>query len=139
MLLLTNEDVNQLLTMPECIESLEQMYHDFAHGKALLSRRVDNISPNSFPDAYYAFKHMGGTWPAVGVQALRLNSDVVTHPVTVGKARRVKQHDAGTLAAGKSADFIVLNANPLEDITNTRRIASVYLRGKAINRNILNQ
>ena len=36
--------------------------------------------------------------------------------------------DVGTLAAGKNADFIVLNANPLDDINNTRQIASVYLR-----------
>ena len=36
----------------------------------------------------------------------------------------------GTLAAGKSADFIVLDANPLDDIMNTRRIAEVYLRGR---------
>ena len=43
-------------------------------------------------------------------------------------------NDAGTLAAGKSADFIVLDANPLDDITNTRRIASVYLRGAAVDR-----
>jgi imidazolonepropionase-like amidohydrolase len=42
--------------------------------------------------------------------------------------------DSGALAAGKSADFIVLDANPLDDITNTRRIASVYLRGVAVNR-----
>ena len=42
--------------------------------------------------------------------------------------------DAGTLQAGKSADFIVLDANPLDDITNTRRIASVYLRGAAVDR-----
>ncbi|MEQ1573478.1 MAG: amidohydrolase family protein [Vicinamibacterales bacterium] len=42
--------------------------------------------------------------------------------------------DAGTVAAGKSADFIVLNANPLDDITNTRRIAAVYLRGAAVDR-----
>jgi imidazolonepropionase-like amidohydrolase len=40
----------------------------------------------------------------------------------------------GTIALGKSADFIVLNANPLDDIANTRRIASVYLRGKEVNR-----
>jgi imidazolonepropionase-like amidohydrolase len=38
------------------------------------------------------------------------------------------------LQAGKSADFIVLDANPLDDITNTRRIASVYLRGAAVDR-----
>jgi imidazolonepropionase-like amidohydrolase len=40
----------------------------------------------------------------------------------------------GTLAAGKSADFIVLDANPLDDIANTRKIARVYIRGKEIDR-----
>ena len=42
--------------------------------------------------------------------------------------------DAGTLEAGKSADFIVLDANPLDDITNTRKISSVLLRGVAVDR-----
>ena len=42
--------------------------------------------------------------------------------------------DAGTVEAGKSADFIVLDANPLDDITNTRRISAVILRGAAVDR-----
>jgi len=42
--------------------------------------------------------------------------------------------DTGTLQAGKSADFIVLDANPLDDITNTRRISQVILRGAAVDR-----
>jgi len=52
-------------------------------------------------------------------------------------AEFLKMTDAGTVAAGKSADFIVLDANPLDDITNTRRIASVYLRGAAVDRGAL--
>ena len=45
--------------------------------------------------------------------------------------------DLGAVASGKSADFVVLNANPLDDITNTRRIDRVYLRGKEIDRSAM--
>ena len=44
------------------------------------------------------------------------------------------QADLGTLAAGKRASFIVLDANPLDDIHNTRRIADVYLDGVKFDR-----
>ncbi|MEZ5291804.1 MAG: amidohydrolase family protein [Vicinamibacterales bacterium] len=42
--------------------------------------------------------------------------------------------DLGALAAGKRASFIVLDANPLDDIRNTRRIADVYLDGARLDR-----
>jgi imidazolonepropionase-like amidohydrolase len=45
--------------------------------------------------------------------------------------------DTGTLAKGKRADFIVLNANPLENIRNTRQIDSVYLNGAKLDREAL--
>jgi imidazolonepropionase-like amidohydrolase len=53
---------------------------------------------------------------------------------TRSAADLLKVDDAGTIAANKSADFIVLDANPLDDIKNTRRIADVYLRGAALDR-----
>jgi imidazolonepropionase-like amidohydrolase len=49
-------------------------------------------------------------------------------------AEFLKLNDQGTLAAGKSADFIVLDANPLDDITNTRKISAVVLRGAPVDR-----
>jgi imidazolonepropionase-like amidohydrolase len=53
---------------------------------------------------------------------------------TRNSAEFLRIADAGTLEAGKSADFIVLDANPLDDIINTRRISSVYLRGAPVDR-----
>jgi imidazolonepropionase-like amidohydrolase len=60
---------------------------------------------------------------------------IVAATATPAEALGLK--DVGTLAQGKNADFIVLNANPLEDIRNTRLIASVYLRGAKLDREAL--
>ena len=42
--------------------------------------------------------------------------------------------DLGTVAPHKTASFVVLDANPLDDIRNTRRINAVYLEGKEVDR-----
>jgi imidazolonepropionase-like amidohydrolase len=53
---------------------------------------------------------------------------------TKNAAEFLRIANAGTVASGNSADFIVLDANPLDDITNTRRIRDVYIRGEHIDR-----
>lgn len=66
---------------------------------------------------------MAGLTPAQALVAATRNS-----------ARLLGITDAGTLAPGLRADFVVLDANPLEAITHTRRIHAVYLGGRAVDR-----
>jgi imidazolonepropionase-like amidohydrolase len=53
---------------------------------------------------------------------------------TSNGAQFLRMTDTGTIEANKSADFIVLDDNPLDNITNTRKISSVYLRGASVDR-----
>ena len=52
---------------------------------------------------------------------------------TSGAAKAANiQQQLGTIAAGKQADLLVLNANPLNDIRNTRQIHSVWIAGRRL-------
>ena len=50
-----------------------------------------------------------------------------------------KTESMGTVAPGKAADLVLLDANPLEDIGNTKRIHAVVLRGRFLDRTNLDQ
>ena len=53
---------------------------------------------------------------------------------TKNGAEFLRMASTGTIATGSIADFLILDANPLDDITNTRKISSVYLAGVAVAR-----
>jgi imidazolonepropionase-like amidohydrolase len=84
-------------------------------------------------DARHAFgwadHHEIARWVQLGVSPAAALVAATARP-----AELLGAADIGTLVAGKSADFVVLTANPLDDIRNTRAIDSVYLRGIRLDR-----
>jgi ornithine cyclodeaminase/alanine dehydrogenase-like protein (mu-crystallin family) len=92
LILLTNEDVEPLLSMPECIAAIESAFRDLGNEDAVDIPRQDAIVPNPRPGAVHDLKTMSGSWPAAGIAAIRLNSDIVTGPIVNGVPRRVKLH-----------------------------------------------
>ncbi len=59
---------------------------------------------------------------------------------TVNPAKFMRREkDLGTIEKGKLADLILLDANPLENISNTRKINAVVMNGRLLSRNDLDK
>ena len=57
---------------------------------------------------------------------------------TLNPARYLgREKDLGTIETGKLADLVLLDANPLEDISNTQKIRAVIVNGRYLNRETL--
>ena len=68
------------------------------------------------------------------VRAGMTPSDVLVAATSTSAALLGLAGEVGAIAPAMSADFVVLDANPLDDITHTREIDAVYLRGEALDR-----
>lgn len=80
----------------------------------------------------FAEHHEIGMYADLGMKPAEIIPIITSRP-----AELLRIKDTGTLAKGKRADFVVLSANPLENIHNTREIDSVYLNGTKLDREAL--
>jgi alanine dehydrogenase len=113
-LILSNDDVEKLLTMPECIAVMEEAYVELAEGRGVSRTRSDCITPTAQPDAVYGLKSMDGVIPKFGIGAIRINSDIVTFPKVGNALRREKVAAApGGRYTGLVLLFSTANGEPL--------------------------
>jgi alanine dehydrogenase len=89
-LVLSNDDVDKLLTVGECIDVLEDAYVELGAGRGVSRLRSDCLAPSRQGDALYSLKSMDGIIPKLGVGAVRIDSDILTWPTADRQMRRVK-------------------------------------------------
>ena len=89
-LLLSNDDVDQALSMPDCLEAMEIAYRDLGEMRGANGLRSEVLTPTTRDDALHSLLTMSGVVPRFGVGAVRINSDILTWPNSPGGLRRVK-------------------------------------------------
>ena len=89
-LLLSNEEIDQILTMDMALECVERSQRSLEAQEAVNSPRVDTLAPTTVGETkgVYSLKAMSGLWPDEGMAALRINSDVLVWPEVMGNVRR---------------------------------------------------
>lgn len=110
---------------PQFLETAQANYKRLADGGVSFAFGTDSGPPGRFPGyfAHWELKLMvdAGFTPA---EAL--------HAATGRAAEFLQAEDLGTLEAAHWADFVVLDADPLADILNSRTINAVYIAGRKV-------
>lgn len=121
------------------LRKLQEAATDRPEARAAFAIQARNLAKLNAAGVRIAFGTDGNTPWAPHVEMADMVASGMTPAQVVVAATRTSAEflrltNVGTIERDKSADFIVLDANPLDDITNTRRIRSVYLRGAAVAR-----
>ena len=77
MLFIGNDDVEAVLDMKTCLETMEEAYEELAEGRAGYRPRIDFYVPPDSPGPYYRWGTMEGVSRKLGVFAIRMKSDML--------------------------------------------------------------
>jgi imidazolonepropionase-like amidohydrolase len=121
------------------LAKIQEGFKDDPEAQKLFGIQARNLKKMSDAGVKVAFGTDGGIpWAAhiemADMVAAGLTPAQVITAATRNSADLLQMSDSGMVATGKIADFVVLDANPLDDIKNTRKISAVYLRGDEVDR-----
>ena len=75
-LLISNQDIEQVLDMKTCLDAIEEGVKEYYRGDAVCRPRIDVWAPSGDPQGYYQWGSMEGTSLRYGVFATRIKSDI---------------------------------------------------------------
>ena len=114
MLLLNNNDVSSLLTMPMCIESIESVFDEIARSDAVGMGRIDMYVPSDGATApFHRWSVMTGGSRKDGLVCARMLSDMVDWPSEYNKQRETKYAKAPGTYCGLLFLYSVKDATPV--------------------------
>jgi alanine dehydrogenase len=89
LLLLTNDEVEQVLTMADCVDVLRRFFEEEGKGQVLTRQRTESWLPHRTSDTFYQCKTMEGGVPYIGKYVIRIDSNV-TRKKQQGQSSRVE-------------------------------------------------
>jgi imidazolonepropionase-like amidohydrolase len=116
-------------TPEERLRRPSQMIKVLQAGGVRIAVGTDAGATPDYPPGYPVHREME-IYTKIGMTP----EQVITAATKSGAEALRLDKEMGTLEAGKLANLLVLNADPRSDITNTRKIANVYIQGKQIDR-----
>ncbi len=91
--ILSNEIIEEVLTMPACIEAMEEAYLAWAENQAITRPRSDTYMPVG-NGTYYVLKTMDGILGPQHIGSIRLNSDLIQWSTNNGVTKKAKLKSA---------------------------------------------
>lgn len=113
-LLISNQEIEQVLDMTACIDAIEEGVKEYYRGDATCRPRIDVWAPSGDPQGYYQWGSMEGTSRRYGVFATRIKSDIAYWSSAAGGVKTQEKYcQRPGLFCGLILLFSTANGEPL--------------------------